>query len=89
MGINSVFNENLCTWEFIDTDGRDGNFLPGGTVGYPGQPGLIWRKRRLPSPSRINLFLCLSFCPSIRAKRGIWSKRVLIKKIGNFSFSVR
>jgi hypothetical protein len=29
-----------------------------------------------------------SYCLSVRAKRGIWSKRVLIRKIGNFSFSV-
>ena len=33
--------------------------LPGGTVGYPAQPGLTsgstWRNRRLPSPTRINL----------------------------------
>jgi hypothetical protein len=27
MGINSAFNENLRTWEFIDTDTRDANFL--------------------------------------------------------------
>ncbi len=32
--------------------------LPGETVGYPAQPGLTWRNRRLPSPTRINLFLC-------------------------------
>ena len=44
---------------------------------------LTWRNRRLPSPTRINLFLCLSFHLSVRAKRGIWSKRVLIRKIGN------
>jgi hypothetical protein len=25
MEINSAFNENLCTWESIDTDRRDGN----------------------------------------------------------------
>ncbi len=35
------------------------------------------------------LFLCPSFCLWVRAKRGIWSKRVLIRKIGNFSFSMR
>ncbi len=29
--------------------------LPGGTVGYPAQPGLTLRIRRLPSPTRINL----------------------------------
>ncbi len=62
---------------------------PGGTIGYPAQPGLTWRNRRLPSPTKINLFLHLSFCLCVRAKRGIWSKRVLIRKIGNFSFSVR
>ncbi len=38
---------------------------------------------------QVYLFLCLSFCPWGRAKRGIWSKRVLIRKSGNFSFSVR
>ncbi len=45
-----------------------------------------WRNRRLPSPTRINLSLCPSFRLSVRAKRGIWSKRVLIRKIGNFFF---
>jgi hypothetical protein len=30
-----------------------------------------------------------SVCLSVRAKRGIWSKRVFTRKIGNFSFSVR
>ncbi len=35
------------------------------------QPGLTWRNRRLPSPTRINSSLCLSFCPSVRVKRGI------------------
>ncbi len=49
---------------------------------------LTWRNHRLPSPTRINLFLRLSFCLSVRAKKGIWSKQVLIRKIGNFSFSV-
>jgi hypothetical protein len=29
--------------------------LPGETVGYPAQPGLAWRNRRLPSPTKINL----------------------------------
>jgi hypothetical protein len=29
--------------------------LPGGTIGYPAQPGLTWRKGRLLSPTRINL----------------------------------
>ncbi len=28
--------------------------------------------------------LCQSFCLFVRAKRGIWSKRVLIRMIGNF-----
>jgi hypothetical protein len=64
-----------------------------GTI-YCGETGVhisafTWRNRRLPSPTRINSFLRLSFCPSVRAKRGIWSKRVLIRKIGKFSFSVR
>ncbi len=27
--------------------------IPGGTVGYPAQPGLTWRNRRLPSPTRL------------------------------------
>jgi hypothetical protein len=27
MGNNSAFNENLGTWELIDTDGCDGIFL--------------------------------------------------------------
>jgi hypothetical protein len=45
--------------------------LPGGTVGYPAQPGLTWRNRRLPSPTRNNLFLHLEFKPTIRAKKGI------------------
>ena len=31
------------------------NSKPGGTVGYPAQPGLTWRNRRSPSPTRINL----------------------------------
>ncbi len=48
-----------------------------------------WSNHRLPSPTRSNLSLRLSFCLSVRAKRGIWSKRVLIKKIGIFSSSVR
>jgi hypothetical protein len=26
-----------------------------GNIGYPAQPELTWRKRRLPSPTRINL----------------------------------
>jgi hypothetical protein len=26
MGINPAFNENLCTWELINTGGRDANF---------------------------------------------------------------
>jgi hypothetical protein len=50
--------------------------------------GLTWRNCRLPSQTRINLSLCQLFCLSVRAKRGIWSKRVLIRKIGNLSFSV-
>ncbi len=35
-------------------------YLPGGTVGSPAQPGLTWRNRWLPSPTRINLSLCNS-----------------------------
>ena len=35
---------------------------PGGTVGYPAQPGLTWRNHRLPSQTRINSFLCDSVC---------------------------
>jgi hypothetical protein len=34
-------------------------FLPGGTVGYPAQPGLTWRNRELPNPTKINSFLHL------------------------------
>ncbi len=37
---------------------------------------------------QVYLSLHQSFRPSVRAKRGIWSKRVLIRKIGNFSISV-
>ncbi len=33
----------------------DRGIQPGGTVGYPAQPGLTGRNRRLPSPTRINL----------------------------------
>jgi hypothetical protein len=51
--------------------------------------GLTWRNRRLPSPTRINSSLRLWFYPSVRAKRGIWSKREFYRKIGNLSFSVR
>jgi hypothetical protein len=29
-----------------------------------------------------------SVCPSVRAKRGMWSKRVFMRMNGNFSFSV-
>ncbi len=62
---------------------------PGGTVGYPAQPGITWRNRRLPSPTRINLVSVRpSFCPSVRAKKGIWSKRVFMRTNGNFSFSL-
>ncbi len=45
--------------------GHEMVYLPGGTVGYPAQPGLTWRNRRLPSPTRINSSLHLSFCPSV------------------------
>ncbi len=37
----------------------------------------------------VYLFLCLSFCPWVRAKRGIWSKRVLIRKTGTISNIIR
>ena len=37
---------------------------------------------------QVYLFLCPSVCPSVRAKRGIWSKRVFIRTNSNFSFSV-
>ncbi len=50
---------------------------PGGTIGYPAQPGLIC------------FSVCNSVHPSVRAKRGIWSKRVFYRKIGSLSFSVR
>ncbi len=50
--------------------------IPGGAVGYPAQPGLI------------RFSVCNSVCLSVRAKRGIWSKRVFMRTNGNFSFSV-
>jgi hypothetical protein len=34
---------------------HDKGAKPGGTVGYQAQPGLTWRNRRLPSPTRITL----------------------------------
>jgi hypothetical protein len=49
---------------------------PGGTVVYPAQPGLICSS------------ICDSVCGGVRAKRGIWSKRVFMRMNGNFSFSV-
>ncbi len=52
------------------------------------QEKCTWRNHRLPSPTRINAFLCLWFCLWVRAKRGIKSKRVFYRKIGNLSFSV-
>ncbi len=45
--------------------------------GYPAQPGLTRSS------------LCNSVCLWVRAKRGIWSKRVFMRTNGNFSFSVR
>jgi hypothetical protein len=45
--------------------------------GYPAQPGLICFSVRH------------SVHPSVRAKRGIWSKRVFMRTSGNFSFSIR
>jgi hypothetical protein len=48
-----------------------------------------WKKSSS-SPRVASVFgLCLSFCPSVRAKRGIWSKRVFMRTNSNFSFSVR
>jgi hypothetical protein len=51
------------------------------------------KKVPLAPAQRVYSFLCnsvpLQFCLSVRANRGMWSKRVLIRKIGNFSFSVR
>ncbi len=48
------------------------------------------RKQResLPPEKKVNLSLRQSFCPSVRAKRGIWSKRVCLRTNGNLSFSV-
>jgi hypothetical protein len=75
------FNNTISsTLSFITVLSED---LPGGTCqGYPAQPGLTWKNRRLPSqpgltwrnqripsPTRINLTLCLWFHPSVRAKR--------------------
>ncbi len=48
---------------------------PGGTVGYPAQPELIH--------SSVSHSVCLS----VRAKSGIWSKRVFMRTKGNFSFA--
>jgi hypothetical protein len=61
---------------------------------FPPEPKTVTTaqlENKVPSAhmQQVYLFLCLSFCLSVRAKRGIWSKKVLIKKIGNFSFSVR
>ncbi len=39
----------------IIDDLSENSILPGGTVGYPAQPGSTWRNHRLPSPTRINL----------------------------------
>ncbi len=41
-------------WKKSSSSPREAS-VPGETVGYPAQPGLIWRNRRLPSPTRINL----------------------------------
>ncbi len=43
------------------------DYQPGGTVGYPAQPGLIC------------LSVCLSVRPSVRAKWEIWGKRVFMR----------
>ncbi len=48
-----------------------------------------WKKVPPAHAQRVYLFLCLSFWLSVRAKRGIWSKRVFMRMIGNLSFSVR
>ncbi len=40
-------------------------------IRLPSPTGLTWRNHRLPSPTRINLFLRLWLQPSVRAKRGI------------------
>ena len=40
------------------------------------------------SPRVASVFVSLSVCLSVRAKRGIWSKRVFMRMNGNFSFSV-
>ncbi len=46
-----------------------------------------WKKSSS-SPRTASAFgLCPSFCLSVRAKRGIWSKRVFMRTNGNFSFS--
>jgi hypothetical protein len=96
------FNSNIQNLRvfIFQTDGRTDERMNGyadrqteklircGLGNLINSPRLTWRNRRLPSPTRIYLFLRPSFCPSIRAKRGIWIKRVLIRKIGNFSFSV-
>ncbi len=75
------FNNKLTLSSFSPCAGSV--FLPpccniaGGTVGYPALPGLIC------------LSVCLSVRGWVRAKRGIWSKRVFMRTNGNFSFSVR
>jgi hypothetical protein len=47
-----------------------------------------WKKSSS-SPRAASVFgLCLSFCLSVRAKRGIWSKKVFMSANSNFSFSV-
>jgi hypothetical protein len=52
--------------------------------------GLFWRQLRVPPAhaQQVYLFLHLSFYLSVRAKRGIWSKRVFMRTNGNYSFSV-
>ena len=47
-----------------------------------------WKKVPPAHVQRVYSFLCPSFCLSVRAKRGIWSKRVFMRTNGNFSFSV-
>ncbi len=47
-----------------------------------------WKKVPPAHTQRVYSSLCPSFHLSVRAKRGIWSKRVLMRKIGNFSFGM-
>jgi hypothetical protein len=53
---------------------------------YPAQPGLTWRNLEgYPAqPGLIHSSIYHSVHPSVRAKRGIWSKRVFMRTNGNF-----